>query len=376
MFYGYVLEGAFLGLTVEGVIKGTGVVYNGLPEVTSFYDVTGARIGATKTIPCTELTIAQLNADFNKYLNMQVKLTDVEVSDAFSNSDKNGKVKQGTDELALYVKATEAFEAAQGSKADLVVFPAVFNANKQAYVWAADDYKPTVVGGQITMVSKFTVNVGETVKLGATTNSTATIKYSSADEAIATVSAEGVVTGVKEGTVEITASVEAVDGFSAAEAKTTITVKPAGTISEDKYFVKVTEAPTDWSGTYLIVWDSEAHSSVSKKDLVKTCDLTLDGNRVVATDEVKAASVVIASFESGYSIQLSDSKYLTVPASNACGSNAKAMALSIILTKDGAEISGKDSNDATRYLCKNGEFYRMYKSVGSYVLPTLFKLED
>ena len=229
MFYGYVLEGAFLGLTVEGVIKGTGVVYNGLPEVTSFYDVTGAKLGATKTIPCTELTIAQLNADFNKYLNMQVKLTGVEVSEAFSNSDKNGKVKQGADELAIYVKTTEAFEAAQGSKADLVVFPAVFNANKQAYVWAADDYKPTVVGGQITMVSKFTVNVGETVKLGATTNSTATIKYSSADEAIATVSADGVVTGVKEGEVEITASIDAVEGFTAAEAKTTIVVKPAGT---------------------------------------------------------------------------------------------------------------------------------------------------
>ena len=229
MFYGYVLEDAFLGLTIEGVVKGTGVVYNGLPEVTSFYDVSGAKVGATATIPCTELTIAQLNADFNKYLNMQVKLTGVEVSEAFSNSDKNGKVKQGADELALYVKTTEAFEAVQGSKADLVVFPAVFNANKQAYVWAAADYKPSVVGGQITLASKFTVNVGETVSLGATTNSTATIKYASADETIATVSADGVVTGVKEGEVEITASIDAVEGFTAAEAKTTIVVKPAGT---------------------------------------------------------------------------------------------------------------------------------------------------
>jgi len=259
MFYGYVLEGAFLGLTVEGVIKGTGVVYNGLPEVTSFYDVTGAKIGATKTIPCTELTIAQLNADFNKYLNMQVKLTDVEVSDAFSNSDKNGKVKQGTDELALYVKTTDAFEAVQGSKADLVVFPAVFNANKQAYVWAADDYKPTVVGGQINMLSKFTVNVGETVSLGATTNSTATIKYSSADETIATVSAEGVVTGVKEGQVEITASIDAVEGFTAAEAKTTIVVKPAGS-SESKVYTLT--FPDDNSennkvGSYTDTWEAQ-----------------------------------------------------------------------------------------------------------------------
>lgn len=273
MFYGYVLEGAFLGLTVEGVIKGTGVVYNGLPEVTSFYDITGATVGATATIPCTELTIAQLNADFNKYLNMQVKLTDVEVSDAFSNSDKNGKVKQGADELALYVKTTDAFEAVQGSKADLVVFPAVFNANKQAYVWAADDYKPSVVGGQIKLASKFTVNVGETVSLGATTNSTATIKYASADETIATVSAEGVVTGVKEGEVEITASIDAVEGFTAAEAKTTIVVKPAGT-----------EAP---ALTYTLQATTSTHTAYAQSGEVEVNGLTwmVNGNTTLKSNE-------------------------------------------------------------------------------------------
>lgn len=273
MFYGYVLKDAFLGLTVEGVVKGTGVVYNGLPEVVAFYDVSGARIGATATIPCTELTIAQLNADFNKYLNMQVKLTGVEVSEAFSNSDKNGKVKQGADELVIYVKTTEAFEAAQGSKADLVVFPAVFNANKQAYVWAADDYKPSVVGGQITLASKFTVNVGETVSLGATTNSTATIKYSSADETIATVSADGVVTGVKEGEVEITASIDAVEGFTAAEAKATIVVKPAGT-----------EAP---ALTYTLQATTSTHTAYAQSGEVEVNGLTwmVNGNTTLKSNE-------------------------------------------------------------------------------------------
>lgn len=332
MFYGYVLEDAFLGFTVEGVIKGTGVVYNGLPEVTSFYDITGARIGATATIPCTELTIAQLNADFNKYLNMQVKLTGVEVSDAFSNSDKNGKVKQGAEELAIYVKTTEAFTAAQGSKADLVVLPAVFNANKQAYVWAADDYKPSVVGGQITLASKFTVNVGETVSLGATTNSTATIKYSSADETIATVSADGVVTGVKEGEVEITASIDAVEGFTAAEAKTTIVVKPAGS-SESKVYTLT--FPDDNSannkvGSYTDTWEAqkdgfawtitafnnnkwgndwtyirggskkgESNPTIATKtvmpEAISTITITVDGSKNFSTDNIKAAYVLVSS---------------------------------------------------------------------------------
>lgn len=329
MFYGYVMEGAFLGLTIEGVVKGTGVVYNGLPEVVAFYDISGARVGATATIPCTELTIAQLNADFNKYLNMQVKLTGVEVSEAFSNSDKNGKVKQGAEELAIYVKTTEAFEAVQGSKADLVVFPAVFNANKQAYVWAADDYKPSVVGGQITLASKFTVNVGETVSLGATTNSTATIKYASADETIATVSADGVVTGVKEGEVEITASIDAVEGFTAAEAKTTIVVKPAGS-SESKVYTLT--FPDDNSennkvGSYTDTWEAqkdgfawtitafnnnkwgwkyircgskkgESTPSIATKtvmpEAISTITITVDDTRNFSTANIKEAYVLVS----------------------------------------------------------------------------------
>lgn len=329
MFYGYVMEGAFLGLTIEGVVKGTGVVYNGLPEVVAFYDISGARVGATATIPCTELTIAQLNADFNKYLNMQVKLTGVEVSEAFSNSDKNGKVKQGAEELAIYVKTTEPFEAVQGSKADLVVFPAVFNANKQAYVWAADDYKPTVVGGQITLASKFTVNVGETVSLGATTNSTATIKYASADETIATVLADGVVTGVKEGEVEITASIDAVEGFTAAEAKTTIVVKPAGS-SESKVYTLT--FPDDNSennkvGSYTDTWEAqkdgfawtitafnnnkwgwkyircgskkgESTPSIATKtvmpEAISTITITVDDTRNFSTANIKEAYVLVS----------------------------------------------------------------------------------
>lgn len=332
MFYGYVMEGAFLGLTIEGVVKGTGVVYNGLPEVVAFYDISGARVGATATIPCTELTIAQLNADFNKYLNMQVKLTGVEVSDAFSNSDKNGKVKQGADELAIYVKTTEAFEAAQGSKADLVVFPAVFNANKQAYVWAADDYKPSVVGGQITLASKFTVNVGETVSLGATTNSTATIKYSSADETIATVSADGVVTGVKEGEVEITASIDAVEGFTAAEAKTTIVVKPAGSSESKVYTLTFPDdnSANNAAGGYNLEWEAqkdgfawtisafnnnkwsnewkyirggskkfESAPSIATKtvmpEAISTIAITFDDCKYYNTDNIKAAYVLVST---------------------------------------------------------------------------------
>ena len=247
MFFGSnLIPDAKAGTTISGKITGTAELFNGLPEVT-VVDLSGATTGETTEIPYTELTIAELNADFNKYLNMQVKLSGVEVSAAFSNDDKNGEVKQGENTLAIYVKnTTDKYSFAVGQLGDIVVFPAIYNTKKQVYFWAASDFAITGaadVTSVINLGSAFSVNVGKTVSLNASTNSTATIKYSSEDETIATVSAEGVVTGVNEGTVKITASVDAVKGFTAATATTTITVNPAGTvIKESKVLYTLTPA--------------------------------------------------------------------------------------------------------------------------------------
>ena len=247
MFFGSnLIPDAKAGTTISGKITGTAELFNGLPEVT-VVDLSGATTGETTEIPYTELTIAELNADFNKYLNMQVKLSGVEVSAAFSNDDRNGEVKQGENTLAIYVKNTkEDFSFTNGQLGDIVVFPAIYNTKKQVYFWAASDFAITGaadVTSVINLGSAFSVNVGKTVSLNASTNSTATIKYSSEDETIATVSAEGVVTGVNEGTVKITASVDAVKGFTAATATTTITVNPAGTvIKESKVLYTLTPA--------------------------------------------------------------------------------------------------------------------------------------
>ncbi len=247
MFFGSnLIPDAKAGTTISGKITGTAVLFNGLPEVEGV-DLSGATTGETTEIPYTELTIAELNADFNKYLNMQVKLSGVEVSAAFSKSDRNGTVKQGENTLAIYVKnTTEDFSFTEGQLGDIVVFPGLYKSNKQGNFWAVSDF--TITGAAdvtsvINLGSAFSVNVGKTVSLNASTNSTATIKYSSEDETIATVSAEGVVTGVNEGTVKITASVDAVKGFTAATATTTITVNPAGTvIKESKVLYTLTPA--------------------------------------------------------------------------------------------------------------------------------------
>ena len=104
-----------------------------------------------------------------------------------------------------------------------------------------------------------TVNEGETASIGATTNSSATITYASADAAIATVDANGVVTGVKAGNTTITLKVDAVDKkFTDATKTINVTVKavetpptPAASITIDGNF-------EDWAA--LVSGDPDANT--------------------------------------------------------------------------------------------------------------------
>ena len=146
------------------------------------------------------------------------------------------------------------------------------------------------------------------------------------------------------------------------------------------YFVKVTTAPTDWSGKYLIVFDKKARSYVAAKgkDLISknTNELSIIGDKIESNETVDVDMVEISKTTDGYKILLSDGKYLSVPASNACGSNTTGSVFTITLGKNGVSISGVDSKNATRTLCNNGSYYRMYPSVGSYKLPQLYKLDN
>lgn len=99
--------------------------------------------------------------------------------------------------------------------------------------------QPSVTTTVISMVSSATVYIGETYTLNATSNvPEATITYESEDTGIATVDANGVVTGVAEGTVKVYARIAAVDGaYTAAEryCNVTVTEKPAQSDNSDLF---------------------------------------------------------------------------------------------------------------------------------------------
>ena len=116
----------------------------------------------------------------------------------------------------------------------------------------------TITAGDVT------VEEGKTVKINATTNSSASITFETADASIATVSADGTVTGVKEGSTKITLKVaEVKDKFTAAEKQINVTVTAADVPPAPIKSITIDGNFDDWAaldqGTFSQNWgDDEA----------------------------------------------------------------------------------------------------------------------
>ena len=188
------------------------------------------------------------------------------------------------------------------------------------------------------------------------------------------------------GTYEISVVAKA-DGYNDSVAATTTVITEDANAGggEDgettKYYVKVTEAPADWSGKYLIVWDTGAHATVSGSDLKKTADVTIANNQIASSATVDAAAVTVAATATNYSVMLPNGKYLSLSAnSNKVAEAASAFDIYFNYTTNGVQILGKDTASNERVVTKNASYYRAYKtsssSTSGYTLPTLYKLAD
>ena len=82
-----------------------------------------------------------------------------------------------------------------------------------------------------------------------------------------------------------------------------------------RYFVKVTTAPTDWSGTYLIVYETGKvafDGSLKTLDAVSnTVDVTISDNKIEATDALmKSVFTIEPSTTGNYSIKAANGSYI------------------------------------------------------------------
>lgn len=160
-----------------------------------------------------------------------------------------------------------------------------------------------------------TLEVGDTYQQTLTTNSNGAVSYVSSNPDVATVNVRtGLVTALSAGATTITATVDATSTYLSAEATYTVSVTQAGveptpepqpTVAGD--YVKVTSAPDDWSGTYLIVYEDgklAMNGALEALDATKnTIAVTITDGVIADSDEANAAAFTITKADKGYVIK-------------------------------------------------------------------------
>lgn len=158
----------------------------------------------------------------------------------------------------------------------------------------------------------------------------------------------------------------------------------AGAAETTKTYEKVTSAPADWSGEYLIVYEAgnvAFDGSLTTLDAVSnTVSVTITNNEIEYTDALANSKFTIAAVDGGYSIQ-SASGYYIGQTSNANGlksSEDTAYPNTISLNNDGTVtiISG---GAYLRYNATSGQTrFRYFKSstYSSQKAITLYKLAE
>ncbi len=225
-------HGLTAGKKINGGISGTATVYNNLNELTSIVkgsDFAETDATADEMAP-KEITFEELKANFDKYVNMLVLVKGVEITTGVSSSAKSGEVKQGEITFPSYLKGSATITT--GSKGDLVCVPAYNKTTKQVQIWAQDHFTASEIVTSL-KVADLSIEVGESKTVTVTKNTDATLSFSSTDTGVATVDADGKVTGVAAGETTITVSAPAVTGTPSYTAAS-ITFKVTVTAAADK----------------------------------------------------------------------------------------------------------------------------------------------
>lgn len=150
--------------------------------------------------------------------------------------------------------------------------------------------------------------------------------------------------------------------------KAEVSLKQNGKGGAASYFVKVTETPTDWSGTYLIVYEKGKvafDGSLKTLDATKnTVAVTISENKIEATDALMKSVFTIESSSAGkYAIKAANGSYIGRTAnSNGLNSGTTKMAHTLSIEKNVLTIKS-DSGPVLKYNSSSDQLrFRYYKS--------------
>lgn len=229
------------GTKLNGLVSAQLALYFGLYELkVEGGEFDNVAVTNDVEIPEQDVTVAELNQNFARYESMRVKVVDATVTSSFN--DKNGEIEQNGEKIALRA-ADENITADVQATVDVTGYPGLYNSTKQLNVILQEDIAVKTAGKtQATLTfdsDAYSVNVGESLTVKATTNSSASVVYSSSDKTIATVDENTgeIQAGNKVGTVTITATVTENDEYTGATATCTMNVVDPSALPEAKALV-------------------------------------------------------------------------------------------------------------------------------------------
>lgn len=149
--------------------------------------------------------------------------------------------------------------------------------------------------------------------------------------------------------------------------------------ADTKYYVKVTEAPADWSGQYLIVYEEQSialDGSLTKIDAAQNyTTVSIRDNQITSTSDTDRISFIIEQISGGYSIKSNSGYYIYgETGSNKLNTSETVPASAITITFDSGNCI-ITSNSTSLQFYSNGESsrFRFYKSTQEAI--QLYKLQ-
>jgi len=132
-------------------------------------------------------------------------------------------------------------------------------------------------------------------------------------------------------------------------------------------FAKVTEAPDDWSGTYLIVYEDgllALDGSLKEIDAIKdTKAVTINDQVIASTDETKSMVFTIDKMEGGYSICSASGVYIgRATDANGIDKSEQPLLNTISMAGTDVDIVGASGAHLRYNKASNQERFRYYKA--------------
>ena len=275
-------HGLLAGKCYTGQVSGTATLYNGLREITSI-DLSGIT-PTDNTIEPEVVTLAALNADYDKYESMYVKVAGV-TTGTFTTSDPVQTTTLTQDEATLAFAAPSTITLVENNDYDFVGFLGMYNSTPQFKIYEESQAtnKGKLAAGLAFEQASYTVEVNNIITVKATNASGAAITYSVDDVDHALVYENGEFMADAAGTYTITATCPATETHMAGTATCQVIVTmPASNISATTYYKQITS--TDElvdGGVYLIVCEArnEAMGSLnSSSNRGEGEPITISGN--------------------------------------------------------------------------------------------------